>query len=126
LEDLGFLAGHYWEQLCRTPLPADALEVLRRYDYPGNVRELISILRRAALDEKPDFASAIRDYAPPQRSAEFESECLEEVIKVHCRRVFERYGRNKSPAAAALGIHRRTLEKHLGEVGACGSVGVGK
>lgn len=115
LEDLGFLAGHYWEQLCGAPLPEKALEILRRYDYPGNVRELISILRRAALDDKPDFASAIQDYAPPQRSIEFASERLDDMLKTHCRRIFERYGRRKTEAADALGIHRRTLEKHLGE-----------
>ena len=114
LEDLEFLAGHHWERLRKAPLPSGALEILRTYDYPGNVRELISILRRAALDDRPDFASAIRDYAPPNRlTGEFESDLVEDVVTTHCRRVFERVGRNKRLAAKSLGLCRKTLEKYL-------------
>jgi transcriptional regulator of acetoin/glycerol metabolism len=107
--------------------------VFRAHPWPGNVRQLQSVLRTATalmdedriirLDCLPDgFADGL---APPVAvsvqgaSAWAESECtepvsLEAVERLAIRRALEAHGGNVSAAARALGIGRNTLYRKLG------------
>ncbi|MBV9249578.1 MAG: sigma 54-interacting transcriptional regulator [Acetobacteraceae bacterium] len=54
-EDLPLLAAHFLEQSSRglgrvvTGLDQDAMDALRRHRWPGNIRELMSVIRRAVV-----------------------------------------------------------------------------
>jgi transcriptional regulator with GAF, ATPase, and Fis domain len=47
-EDVPFLVEHLLQQIGAPPMGAKPLEVLRQYDWPGNVRQLRNVLERAA------------------------------------------------------------------------------
>lgn len=115
------------------PTPA-FLAVLRRYPFPGNVRELENIVERAVTFcedrrlEPRHLSARVRDAA---RSAENGREAgglgvpghvlgdeiipLRELETRYARWVVERVDGNKRRAAALLGIGRRTLYRKLEE-----------
>ena len=91
------------------------------YDYPGNVRELINILDRATALEEDDFEFLMREHkemnAGLSGGLELKSrhipDKLEDAIRVHIRRVCEKYGQNLTRAAEALDVSRNTVRKYL-------------
>lgn len=108
----------------------EALGCLRRYDFPGNVRELTNLMERAVtfcrgdtieLGDLPERLNSVRadsaeggeglsvwnDDEPLPTLAEVESRYIHWVLK--------RLDGNKRQAARVLGIGRRTLYRRLGE-----------
>ena len=91
------------------------------YDYPGNVRELINILDRATALEEDDFGFLMREHkemnAGLSGGLELKSgripDKLEDAIRLHVRRVYEKYGQNLTRAAEALDVSRNTVRKYL-------------
>ena len=91
------------------------------YDYPGNVRELINILDRATALEEDDFELLMREHkemnAGLAGNLELKSgripDKLEDAIRLHVRRVYEKYGENLTRAAEALDVSRNTVRKYL-------------
>ncbi len=121
-EDIPVIANAWWRKYhSNRTLTEEQLAALMGYDYPGNVRELINILDRATALEEGDFALLMREHkemnaglaggmAPgrvPDR--------LEDAVRIHVRRVYEKYRQNRTRAAEALDISRNTLAKYLGE-----------
>jgi DNA-binding NtrC family response regulator len=103
--------------------PAAAL--LEGYDWPGTVRELLNVLRRASLfcDGEELDAALVRKMlaasvfghaaaAGEADTAEIPSS-LAEVERTHIERVLAQYQGNVTRAAVALGIDRRTLQRKL-------------
>ena len=98
-----------------------ALKQLQSYDYPGNVRELINILDRATALEEDDFDLLMREHkemnAGLAGNLELKSgripDKLEDAIRLHVRRVYEKYGQNLTRAAEALDVSRNTVRKYL-------------
>jgi DNA-binding NtrC family response regulator len=111
----------------------DVLERLRRYPFPGNVRELQSIIERAvtfcdgdtiAIEHLPARirkASRARDVpagaknVPPRL---FDDDALPTLLEMearYIRYVVDRVNGNKRHAAALLGIGRGTLYRRLSE-----------
>ncbi|MBC7000492.1 sigma-54 dependent transcriptional regulator [Cytophaga sp. FL35] len=93
----------------------EALEIMKRYNWPGNIRELENIVQRAvimcdgrvetenlpdALKYKIDFPD--EDFLP-----------LREQETRYLRKVLAHYGNNKTKAAEILGITRKTLREKL-------------
>jgi transcriptional regulator with PAS, ATPase and Fis domain len=119
--------GRRWHRI-----EARALEVLRRYRWPGNIRELKAVINRIALmndDEAIDLAhvpaeliSAALAEPDPQSESELARagplggiSTLAEVEVIHIRRVLALCNGNKSAAAQILGITRQTLAKKIGD-----------
>jgi two-component system, NtrC family, response regulator AtoC len=101
-----------------------ALERLTEFSWPGNVRQLKTVLQSAVLKAQgctvdvahlPDNVRAAT--RRPKRSApqrEHQSiRALAEVEKAHILRVFRHFGHNKSQTAKALGIGLNTLRRKL-------------
>jgi len=92
------------------------MDVLVGYGYPGNVRELANLLDRAyALDER-DFKKLLVGYQDALGNDELlplgHSDRLEDMTRMHIRRVLEKHGGNMSHAATALDISRNTVIKY--------------
>jgi DNA-binding NtrC family response regulator len=121
--DLPLLVDHFLAKHARAvdrPAPSiapEALEALRRYPFPGNVRELEHALESAVtLAKRPvilleDLSEAIRTHAPERTPT------LEEVEKEHIKKVLGQTGGNRQEAAEILGIDRTTLWRKLKQYG---------
>ena len=63
-EDLPLLINHFVEKFSREngknikELTAEARDLLLKYDYPGNVRELINILERAVVITRDEYITS--------------------------------------------------------------------
>jgi DNA-binding NtrC family response regulator len=101
-----------------------ALEALVGYDWPGNVRQLESVIERALVlgdtDEvtPADLPAAVRTgVRSPRGPLDLEIPDsgidLEQVERTLIRRALEKAGGNVSRAARLLGLTRRTLQYRL-------------
>jgi DNA-binding NtrC family response regulator len=101
-----------------------ALEALVNYDWPGNVRQLESVVERALVlgdtDEvtPADLPAAVRaGVRSPRGPLDLEIPDsgidLEQVERTLIRRALEKAGGNVSRAARLLGLTRRTLQYRL-------------
>ena len=93
----------------------EALRVLKRYDWPGNIRELENIIQRTVImsdgrievNDLPDFLKFEIQFP----DAEFLP--LREMEKEYARRVLHHTQGNKTKAAEILQIDRKTLRDKL-------------
>lgn len=115
LEDLAEIAGAFRRRRGLTPLTPEQLRDLKRYDYPGNVRELLNILNQAETLEVADYRQLLRRHrgSTAPRDKDFSPGTLAAAVREYCRRTVEFYRGNLTLAAAALKISRSTLRKHL-------------
>ena len=121
-EDIEVLAQSLLSRLdreSRTLSPA-ALECLRRYDYPGNIRELRNLLERASLLADGDTIEP--QHLPPEICAAGRPAARDAApLRDAERRAFEdavaRHGGTRQELARALGISERTLYRKLREFG---------
>jgi len=92
-----------------------ALEVLQRYSWPGNIRELENVVQRAVimcdgtitLEHLPDQLKYKIDF--PKKSYK----TLQEKEKEYIQEVLISTQGNKTKAAEILGINRKTLREKL-------------
>jgi len=109
--------GDDWE------IDDQALDLLLRYDWPGNVRQLINAIERAKImsDDQCIHADGLPHEVicgAQQRDTPFESsDKLETIEKSHIIEVMAREGGNKVRAARTLGINRRSLYRLLDKYG---------
>ena len=120
-EDIGQIADGFWLKRCGRRLHPAQIEALMAYDYPGNVRELLNLLERANVLEIADFFRLLADHRkttgqlkPPQDALEAPDN-LEEMVRWHVRRVFDKCGKNLTKTAETLGAARNTVRKYLGK-----------
>lgn len=93
----------------------DALEVLKRYSWPGNIRELENVVQRAVimcdgiitLEHLPDELKYQIDF--PEKGFK----TLEEKEREYIQEVLLSTQGNKTKAAKILGINRKTLREKL-------------
>ena len=119
-EDLEQIADGYWLKQHRRRLEPEQIEALKTYDYPGNVRELRNLLERASVLAESDFSKLVAEHRQmveslQQKHAENIPDELEAALRLHVRRVYEKYNRNLSKAAEALKASRNTVRKYLEE-----------
>ena len=121
-DDIPIIANAWWRKFHdNAVLKEEQIAALMDYDYPGNVRELINILDRATALEESDFEALMREHkemnAGLSGGLELKSgripDKLEDAIRIHIRRVYEKYGRNLTRAAEALDVSRNTVRKYL-------------
>ena len=123
LEDVGAIADAWWFRRFRKHLAESQIAALKTYSYPGNVRELLNLLERAAVLDETDFGRLVENHRSMNASllalpaddildVEIPDE-LEEVVRAHIKNVFRKYEQNLSRAAAALKISRSTMRRYL-------------
>jgi two-component system nitrogen regulation response regulator GlnG len=150
-QDLELLVQHFVRRFSRElgrevrEVAPEALERLRSYSWPGNIRELQSVLKQALLQASgpsllPAFLPEVHGepgtpHAEPHAKAEdpgldvFIRLCLRSetddiyeethrrVDRLLLTRVLEDTGGNQHQAARRLGIARETLRRRLRELG---------
>lgn len=132
LDDLPALAINFATRYAKqnhkifSGISTDAMHALESYHWPGNVRELENIMERAVIlmpgesigaRELPD---RLRNHASGSCSdsahmAGTDEGCptLEEVERAAIIRTLQKFANNKTEAARALGISRKTLHAKL-------------
>jgi DNA-binding NtrC family response regulator len=100
-----------------------AQAVLARYSWPGNVRELENVFGNVCMMTESDVID-IRDLpericnsSPPQTRQMDASLSMDQVERLHARRVLDYADGNKARAAQVLGISRTHLYQLLKENG---------
>jgi two-component system, NtrC family, nitrogen regulation response regulator NtrX len=137
-EDLPALVEHFAHQVSAqngwkpVPFSASAIEALKEYAWPGNIRELRNVVERLLLlvDTEVD-AEAVNIALPATRSAaksgannqektEKTGPLAERVLEFERAEVLaelERSGKHITPAAKALGLERSHLYKKCQQLG---------
>jgi DNA-binding NtrC family response regulator len=121
-DDIPMIANSWWRKFHNKKiLSNEQISALMDYDYPGNVRELINILDRATALEEDDFNLLMSEHKEmnaalinniPEKKIDIPDE-LEEAIRIHVKRTYEKYDENLTRTAAALKVSRNTLKKYL-------------
>jgi formate hydrogenlyase transcriptional activator len=127
-EDIPLLVRHFIEQFARQmnrdidTIPAETMNALTRYSWPGNIRELHNLVERAVIlssgnvlhvplqDLKHRFASTITS----------SSQTLDETERAHILAVLEKAKWKLSGpngAVARLGLNRSTLQFRMKKLG---------
>lgn len=153
LEDLPLLADHFVRHFARElskevqSIAQESMEMLKKYSWPGNIREMQSVLRQALLQASgpvlvPEFLSPTllgppaetnhngfvpRDTLPDVRRLlhgllQRESNNLYDAVLLPVEvllleEVLKHTGNNQSQAARLLGITRQTLRNRLAALG---------
>jgi len=130
-EDIPLLINRFLEEFCddgsACGIKEEAMSILMNYDYPGNVRELRSILQSSLNLAQgkiisPDFLPKhLRKQKPvsrcePQKGANPISP-LAEMEKDHIVKAYAETGGNKARTAKLLGIALNTLRRKLESYG---------
>jgi DNA-binding NtrC family response regulator len=149
-DDLPILVRHYLKRISRElgreirEVAPDALERLRSYSWPGNIRELQSTLKQALLQASgtilltaflPELSGTSNESNPAPRAAaelgleafirerlvpdadDLYAETHRQVDRLLLTRVLEFTGGNQHQAARLLGIARQTLRVKLRDLG---------
>ena len=121
--DVELLAAHFFERFMREVpafhgkvLTEDALEVLRHHDFPGNVRELRTIIERAVYRDTTDALTAEDIGDLGARSTRPTSTFRVRVEELERRMVHEAMagaGGNGAEAARTLGLAYHQLRYYL-------------
>lgn len=132
-EDIAPLAAHFLEQYAkRYRKDADgfdvgALDAMRAYSFPGNVRELSHVIERAVLMARgaqietsdlglPNTAAAMMSTTQASESgARLDEMSLEDVERLLIQKALARFGGNVNMAAEALGLSRSALYRRIGK-----------
>jgi DNA-binding NtrC family response regulator len=97
-------------------MSTDAMNILTSYNWPGNIRELKSVITKALIFADADVITPYdlpRHLTVNQQLPTKQSKTLEEMEKNHIIAVLSETGGNQSKAAEILGINRKTLYKKI-------------
>jgi formate hydrogenlyase transcriptional activator len=127
-DDIPLLVRHFVEQFARRmgkavdTIPTEAMNVLVRYHWPGNIRELQNLMERAViLSNGPVLKVPLADlHVQPAAPAARKIETIEEVERRHILEALDSTDwvvSGPKGAAAALGLKRSTLQARMEKLG---------
>ena len=119
-EDIECLARHFLQEdtfeIGPKRISGDALKILTAYPWPGNLRELKSVINKAAIlaDSEIIMPQALPSHLALNKEVRCRpSRTLKDIEKEHILKVLEETGGNQSKASEILGINRKTLYKKI-------------
>jgi DNA-binding NtrC family response regulator len=131
-EDIPILINHFLKRYAEengkeiAGLSSEAQDVLLKYDYPGNVRELENIIERAVVIAREDvisvedlpFSESMEETAAGRKTEEsLLRGSIEELEKKLIVEAMEKASEHQSRAAELLGISERMLRYKLKKYG---------
>jgi two-component system, NtrC family, response regulator HydG len=125
MEDITLLAQHYLDHYARkyhkpvTTISPGATDKLKRYAWPGNIRELQHSIERAVImTDSPSLQESDFLFSRPvSSSASPETLNLDEVEKAAIVKALSLYSGNISKAADELGLTRASLYRRMEKYG---------
>ena len=126
-DDLPALIDHFMDKFARENaknikgITAEARDLLLKYDYPGNVRELVNIMERAVVIARDEYITVndipfksddLEDPSKKESSGSLR-ESLEELEKRLITEAMNKTGDNQTRAAEMLGMSERMLRYKL-------------
>lgn len=118
-DDIPLLVDHfmaiYADRYNREPLkiPVSIADQMRRYHWPGNIRELQHAIERAIIMEDLDCLLPVSTISEPAPFTQLEDYNLEEVEREAIKKAIEKHKGNISHAARELGLGRTTLYRKM-------------
>ena len=119
-EDIECLARHFLQTEAfdtgAKKVSAEALKILTEYPWPGNLRELKSVINKAAIFAESNIImpqDLPSHLAVNKQVRQRWSRTLQDIEKEHIINVLEETGGNQSKASEILGINRKTLYKKI-------------
>ena len=129
-EDIPLLSNHFVKEYCRfyeleyIYISDRAMNQLMDYDWPGNIRELKNVVRRAAVQvsdsviESFSLTGQEKEASRPARKDEsMEIIPLAELEQKAITEAYNKLGRNADKAAVMLGISRASIYRKLKQYG---------
>ncbi len=132
-EDIPELIEHYIGYFVRdnrkniSGITSEAKDMLMKYDYPGNVRELVNIIERAVVISRDDvitvedlpFYHANQRHAPayPHKQDGYLKDSVEDLERNLLLEALEKAGHHQTRAAEILGLSERMLRYKLKKYG---------
>ena len=135
-DDLPLLAQHFLSEFCESnnilnkKFSKNAIKMMARYSWPGNIRELKNIVRRTAIRTNADIIDQIdfgrlddttqtellqKNEDVPEEEGTFTP--LDEIEKQAIEKAYFHSDRNAAEAAKLLGISRATMYRKLKQFG---------
>lgn len=129
-EDIPLLVQHYLVYFANRnrkhieKMAPEALQLLSKYEWPGNIRELKNIVERVVVLSKtlvigtehiPEDIKGNKKWPIKSTGASKSWNTIQEMEEEMIRKTLSELGRNKSLAAKHLGISRRTLYRKMDE-----------
>ena len=125
-EDIPLLVEHFLKKgrqelaVGRKSITEETMEILQKYSWPGNIRELGNIVERSCLmcqDEKilPSHLFFDEELQSKEKGTSRLSGTIYEMEKELIQQTLEEFNGNKTKAADSLGISIRTLRNKLNE-----------
>jgi DNA-binding NtrC family response regulator len=121
--DIPLLCNYFLKKLAAsinkpiTKFESEAMERLKAYHWPGNVREMKNAIERAVVVAKGSSITADDLPIPPSSKALPDDQSLEAVERVHIKEVLEQMGWNITRSAEILRIDRATLYHKIEKYG---------
>lgn len=128
LEDIPALVNHFLQKFDAPPgvrFSKEAVDVLKQYTWPGNIREIQNIIERCIILRRknviePDDLQLLTETDPDacqEIQIPDEGISLEEIEKQYILKALEKAGQNQSQAARLLKIPRHVLLYRLEKYG---------
>lgn len=125
LEDINLLANHFLNSFKKKyhkpqlQINSDALKKLKKYNWPGNIRELQHIIERAVIMSSSDVLNAsdfVLDISD-KSSYNKNNLNLEDIEKQAIEKALRKHSFNVSAAAKELGLGRTTMYRKMTKYG---------
>jgi DNA-binding NtrC family response regulator len=128
-EDVACLARHFVDRFNKRfgqdrRLAPETIELLTRYAWPGNVRQLINVVEQLVVLADDDLLAPAHLPAPLRSGAsaaprhdESSIVPLKDVERQYIAFAIKHFGGHRAKAARALGIGERSLYRKLSELG---------
>ena len=125
VEDIALLAKHYLDHYARkyhkpvNTISTGAMDKLKRYPWPGNIRELQHSIERAVImTDSPSLQESDFLFSRPvSSSTSLETLNLDEVEKAAIVKALNLFSGNISKAADELGLTRASLYRRMEKYG---------
>ena len=115
-----YFAGYFGAKDDKTiSINSDAKELLQKFEWKGNIRELKNVMERAVIltDTNEITPTQLPYEIQKQADATANTLSLASVEKLHIEKVLLHFHNNKTKAAEALGIGLTTLYRKMEEYG---------
>ena len=130
MDDIPLLIGRFLEEFCGPSggdIDEETMSMLMNYDYPGNIRELKSIIRSAVNLARGKTISAhclpkqmVKKTADVMQAGQHQSEPIQTLAKLekkHIVKIYNLLKKNKAQTARVLDIGVNTLRRKLQSYG---------